>query len=355
MLNNEYIHSKICDPASCYSEDANKMRELTELFPYASSFSVLYLKTLSNSGDVRLESELEKLAFRISARDILYNLLQSKEAETIEPIENNSDDNSSIETEIPSDNSNSSTRLLSAEKELENDCQTEEKEILITDSIQEELPIDRVAEDSFELDNSEIIEEKSDEQELETSILKESNLDDELDKIIVSAAISNSFVDQELSPIVSGISDVLSTPNETISVLMPESSEAEVSPLVIEQPIIETKISAEEIVAPKSFTAWLKVSKTKQEEHQEEEELTKAAEYYTFEKPKKEFFSPVKKAKESLDENKMPVSETLAKIFALQGNYSKAIYVYEQLTLLFPEKKSFFASQIRNLKKKINS
>ena len=46
------------------------------------------------------------------------------------------------------------------------------------------------------MDNSEIIEDKSEEQELETSVLKESNLDDELDKIIVSAAISNSFVDQ---------------------------------------------------------------------------------------------------------------------------------------------------------------
>ena len=60
-------------------------------------------------------------------------------------------------------------------------------------------------------------------------------------------------------------------------------------------------------------------------------------------------------AKESIDENKMPVSETLAKIFALQGNYPKSIYVYEQLILIFPEKKSFFATQIKNLKKKLNS
>ena len=72
----------------------------------------------------------------------------------------------------------------------------------------------------------------------------------------------------------------------------------------------------------------------------------------TFEKPKKEFFSPVKKAKESVDENKMPVSETLARIFELQGNLPKAIYVYEQLSLIFPKKKPYFASQINLLKKK---
>ena len=49
----------------------------------------------------------------------------------------------------------------------------------------------------------------------------------------------------------------------------------------------------------------------------------------------------------------MPVSETLAKIFAVQGNYPKAIFAYEQLILLIPEKKAFFASQIQELKKKI--
>ena len=44
------------------------------------------------------------------------------------------------------------------------------------------------------------------------------------------------------------------------------------------------------------------------------------------EKPKTEFYSPLKKAKSSLDESSLPVSETLAKIFAAQGNYPKAIY-----------------------------
>ncbi|MFN5787057.1 MAG: hypothetical protein ACK457_13915, partial [Flavobacteriia bacterium] len=73
------------------------------------------------------------------------------------------------------------------------------------------------------------------------------------------------------------------------------------------------------------------------------------------ERQKKEFFSPVKKAKESLDMNSMPVSETLARIFALQGNYPKAIFAYEQLILINPEKKVFFASQIEELKKKLNT
>ena len=101
-----------------------------------------------------------------------------------------------------------------------------------------------------------------------------------------------------------------------------------------------------------SFGSWLKVNNIIAVLSEEVDFDEPKQEFYTFEKPKKEFFSPVKKAKESVDENKMPVSETLARIFELQGNLPKAIYVYEQLSLIFPKKKTYFASQINLLKKK---
>jgi hypothetical protein len=89
-------------------------------------------------------------------------------------------------------------------------------------------------------------------------------------------------------------------------------------------------------------------------EEVEENNSSYEVSYIEFEKPKKEFFSPIKKAKESLNEETLPVSETLAKIYQAQGNISKAIYVYQQLSLIIPEKKSYFVSQIKSLKKKIN-
>lgn len=54
--------------------------------------------------------------------------------------------------------------------------------------------------------------------------------------------------------------------------------------------------------------------------------------------------------KNSLIENDDFVSETLAMVYEKQGYFSKAIKIYEKLSLEFPEKSGFFASKIEILK-----
>jgi hypothetical protein len=60
------------------------------------------------------------------------------------------------------------------------------------------------------------------------------------------------------------------------------------------------------------------------------------------------------KAKRSSEDGHELVSETLAKVYVEQMLYHKALEVYKKLSLKYPEKSAYFASQIKYLELKVN-
>jgi len=408
MLNLEEIAQRIAQPEISRVEDIDDLKLFSDKYPYCQLFPILYLKALAQHNDIRFEEELTKYAYCISDRSQLYALIHTEKQNSKIEIE-------SIETPIYSIvpepvleivESPTVEETIVSEPIIEKVQTVVETEELVATI---ETPIEIAAE--IPVDNHEIepsispivLDEEDDEEDFESEFISlniRGNEEVQPEQVEVS-------VENDTEPIIAEIEDELAfleleqSTNESSIEEVPEIEQLE-DPVIekFEREIFSEAISAnynldhlsplastesekeieEEIFVPtvssvsgkKSFSSWLRSNENEEQPKfdaekerinaivdqfiKEEPKISRPSkETIIEEKPKKEFFSPTKKAKESLDVNSMPVSETLAKIFALQGNYPKAIFAYEQLILINPEKKIFFASRIEELKKKLNT
>jgi phosphopantetheinyl transferase (holo-ACP synthase) len=301
VLSQEQLHAQIADPNLCSASFLSDLEALQQTYPYATSFSILYLKTLAKEQDVRLSKALEQHAFTIQNRVVLYDLLV---------------ESSVIEEKSRHEETSFKESTVSVYEEIQS-------EILQENPIDEpHLEENSIAENSIE---AHVVEQNQSE-ETETTIVP-----DPLDQLLRASLISSSFVDL--------------TYTDELKSLQEEQEE----PMALEKSNDEVQEVAKPNVPQErqTFAQWLHFTDATAQDDPKE--------YLKFDKPKQDFYSPAKKAKESLSSEQIPVSETLAKVYAMQGAVAKAIGVYEQLILLNPEKKSFFANQIKVLKKNLNA
>ena len=450
-MNLEEIAKRISTPNMCSSSDIEPLRQLSEKYPFAQSFSILYLKALSINNDIRFDEELQKHAYKITDRIRLYELINEKEklsrqieSEVELKIEVETDIETETETEVEAEEEKIETNLID---ELEEKIESSIPEIIIDEIIEpsennldseiEEIPtfipikVDIIlpeteAEEfkSVSYRNEKKIElpvEIKEEIEETINIIPQSNSINEEQTEIIS--LPNTFEEAPLEidilahAVSSNYSLEVEVENEVeikIDVELDTDIEIE-NEVEVEVEDFELKTIETKDTAKKSFYTWLKASSyaqtnfednfdnedtfvevkvdklvekiaeiKKNEENLEENLIDKnpvtkvelrnkietiveqfIKEEPTIsrpqkidkqeERPKTEFYSPLKKAKSSLDETSLPVSETLAKIFAAQGNFPKAIYAYQQLILIYPEKKIFFVTQIEELTNKLNT
>ena len=289
ILNKSNINKRLFDQQGFKESEMLEFKEIIGLYPYASVFAIAYLRGLKKMEHIQFEEELHQHAFKIANRNLLYQL------------------------------------VIQPEEEIE--AETEEK----TETVEE----------------TEVVEEAEAKTETETIAVEEAKTETEVEELIHSGSETIEKADTELETLINASAATTTFIHEFNQQGAEVDAELAKNELPKESKALPSKAEIES--TPKSFNQWLTLGETTNNPELEEEKTT----MISIEKPKREFYSPSKKAKESIDANKMPVSETLAKIFVLQGNYPKAIYVYEQLIIIYPKKKSIFASQIKQLSNKL--
>jgi len=193
---------------------------------------------------------------------------------------------------------------------------------------------------------------------VQTKPIEEKALEKETDPFeaqILSSAISNSIL-QEVKEREEAIE------KSKTKDLAVENQKAETS--IIDSKSDKTIINFDK-TEPHTFGDWLNYYSDKKTENttkvalwRNTSEVSKSAiKAFSLSKEQKknDFYSASKMAKLSVQEDDDLVTETLAKIYANQGNYDKAIKAYKKLQLKYPEKKVYFAAQINALKNNLNS
>ena len=106
-----------------------------------------------------------------------------------------------------------------------------------------------------------------------------------------------------------------------------------------------------------SFLDWISIVQTKKIVRSKKQNPDEIINLFLENKPKiknntkQRFFNASENARKSIKENNDIITETLAKVYAKQEHFEKAILAYQKLSLKYPQKSSYFADQIKVIKK----
>ena len=320
-----------------------ELEMLVNEYPFFESAHLLYTKGLHKYQAINYSKQLRKTAIVVNSRSVLYELLHKAEPSLV---------NEDEKVELPEVDLAENKQIIPIE--IEN-----KREIGSVSSTNNEIKavyINTVPNTNNASEKSPVLtEQANDELNIIKSIENETEVPEnefDIDKL-------NKNIEQEISK------GIIQSYIETDVLKTPELNKVEVS-------------------EPSSFTDWLKIlqkenhtfqtnattapseARKSKENTPIKVEIDKKTSLSTQNKQiidkiiesdpgriklgTNKFFTPALDAKQSLLENEHLVTETLAKIYALQGNISKAIRAYEILSLKFPQKSVYFASLIQKLK-----
>ncbi len=332
----------IKQPYSITSSQLAELKVLINEYPFFESAHLLYTKGLHETNAINYPKQLRKTAIVANSRGVLYELIHQKAIQVAKEViaeEITAKQETKVE-EISQSPINTVQIAVGNVSVTNNDVK-----VIYVNTVSVATNAEEKTERPKELINNDISILKDIENETETPFeeptveaFNEEKLNSQLESEI-KRGIIQSYVE----------TDIIKTP----------------------------ELNKEEIKEPISFTDWLnKVKKEAGTIQKPEVKVEKQTEIISktekktsfFEQNKgiidkiiendpgriklgnQKFFTPNVDAKQSLLENEHLVTETLAKIYALQGNNSKAIRAYEILSLKFPQKSVYFTTLIEKLK-----
>lgn len=288
-------------------ETANELKEMIGIYPWFQTAHLLLLKCLHNTGDVRFDNQLRQSALFVSSREVLYYLLHP-----VDGIENRLQK----KTEIPKpgiETTDSAQVVIDSGKNSEELIKMLERETAVSTG--------QASDQKYQAESVVVIANDS---EIDESASVLIIYDDGENRIEESCV----FVDPS----------IINEESRELLEIDEETSQAEQKPDLSPQEIDPVKVKANTVRPPSQAELIEKfiLSNPRIETSRDKKE-----------EPVEDIAKPFTEEKGGF------VTETLARIYIRQGYYSKAVDIYEKLILKYPEKSSYFASQIEEIKKLI--
>jgi hypothetical protein len=283
-----------------------EVSELIDIFPYFQSAHMLLLKGLQDNEDVKFENQLRNSALYIADREVLYNYLSSSIAHSKE-INSNTEKTTGLET-ISSDSQQTVIESANNSEQLITVIEADDYVVKANEHSDNEPHSHTI-----------LVSERIIEEEGGVIIVMDEENEDEEEAVFymdpgISVPESSDLLELDLDNSDDMVSDESSgnTAVQETNIIPPVKQ--------IQSELIDRFIIANPRIEPNRDKTAV----------------------------------PVEDISKPFVENEGSfLTETLARIYINQGYYSKAIDIYEKLSLKFPEKSSYFASQIEKVKEHI--
>jgi hypothetical protein len=308
MNRNEFINM-IENTSPVSSRMISEVYELIDIFPYFQSAHLLLLKGLYSLADVKFENQLRHSAIHIGDREVLYWLLRTPDLTLIDKHVQTSD--TDLNEKVVSDTQQTVIESAKNSEFMIDEIERDSEGVNFRDKTETEF---------HNTGHSVLIAAEPDNSEpAEVIVFLEENSTQSDDKVVfMDPGFSVSERPDLLELDIDGDYEAGSADEdsgEKIPERPPENSRKQ-----LQSDLIDKFIIANPRIEPQRDKTYL---------------------------PNDD------KSKPFLEESGALVTETLAKIYVNQGYYSKAIDIYEKLSLKFPEKSSYFATQIEKVKEYI--